>query len=312
MRSDSALRCLAATALVCLAAACHAGEKTRRIELFICAVGEPRRTPRGEAVSDIDSLTASREVVEEMPFDLYAVRSRGLLGGAAGAAREKLNKAAGMLPGKLLLGTLPVGNEGWESSQNIPFMQRRFGLAGDGFARLTRDQWFDTLRGVKVPAMALSMAHMNRSGAPTPEKMAAYAKAFAEFCRSEDRRCFIWLSVEMFRRGDDTARAVYEATRGLVEKYVWMDVPPMVARKEKTLNGLLDEITSVMPADKLVMQYNHNRRLSTSTPEGVSDYIDACNGKGVTSFCVLAPLQAFSEPPWKEFYGAIRSERRAR
>ena len=80
----------------------------------------------------------------------------------------------------------------------------------------------------------------------------------------------------------------------------------MVARGEMTLEQVLDKVLSVTPADKTVMQYNHNRKLMTATPEGVREYVGDCRAKDIKSFCVLSPLFVFSQSPWKELYTGLR------
>jgi len=283
---------------------CLAGE-TPEPDLFICAVSP---VGRGHC-SDLDALKERLIFVEGLPFDLFAVRGSGLLGERWQEFFERFNELSSRLPRRLLLGTQPVGAEGWEVNHNAMWL-KRIGVPHEKCRRMTREEWFDRLDTVRAPAMALVFGQLNRAGNPTPDKLARYARAFAEFCRGRHRRCFIWFSAIMFRKGRDNSamgHAVYGATKDLVEKYVWMDGPPMVVMGEMNMEELLTAVLSVTPAQATVMQYNHNRKLPTSTPEGVLRYMEQCRSRGINAFCVLSPLETFSRPPWAEFYASFKT-----
>ena len=195
-----------------------------------------------------------------------------------------------------------AGAEGWEANQNERLMRRLFGEDAPSCMALSREDWLGIVEGTKAPILALVVALVNVRKMRA-EQLLGYARAFLELCRRAKRRPFLWLSAMMFLRREDErlARALVEEVGTDVERFGWMDGPPLVARGIFSLDRLLERIAAVTPPGRAVMQYNHFAPL-TSTPEKVLTYMRRCREHGIDAFAVLAPLQHLSRPPWRDFY----------
>ena len=278
-----------------------------RPRMVIWSTPGAEEKPKHGKPSDLLALTQEKDAVAAHGFDLIAVHADGLVqSGHPDDEIRRLQMACKAMPGKVLLGTLPIGTDGWEANQNRPRMELAVGKAAvDDVAQITRQRHFGNLAQVDAAGYALVFAHLNRdSKALKPDALAFYADSFLALCKEKNKRCYLWFSADFLRDENGTAlvRRVIESTKGRVEAYVWMDVPKVVAAGQIPLDDLLRKITELTPADKTIIQYRHDKKLKTETPAKVLDFAEACRQQKIDAFAVETPWAQLKLKKWAEFY----------
>lgn len=220
------------------------------------------------------------------------------------AAIEQANRLNRALSGKLIVGTFPVGKDGWETSQNERWAQQ-LGFKFDASKAMSRQEWLETLKKVEADTMAWLLERPARR--PTSEALAQAGLEFARLAKSQKKKVAFWLSAMMLREEDATemARRFSQATRESADYFVWMDLPAVSQEPGQSLEKLLDVMLTLTPKEKTVIQWTHNPRLPTKDVAGTQAYISACQAKGINRFVVLFSLQGLEQEPWREFYRTL-------
>ena len=208
--------------------------------------------------------------------------------------------------GRFALVTLPVGNQGWESSNNQRLAEREAGPF-DAAKAMPQAEWLAMLEAVHTDTWIWVLEQPARM--PTPEQAAQSAAEFVRFAKARHKRAGIWLSAEALGnpRFGEMTRRICEATRADADFYGWMDLPEETMRSgedhwRETLAGLLDQILALTPAAKTIIQYSHFPKSPTGSVAGTLAYFAGCQAKGINRFCVLSQPQFFNRDPWRDFY----------
>jgi hypothetical protein len=216
--------------------------------------------------------------------------------------------------GRFIIGTLPVGKEGWESSGNERFAKKAaagLGTHYDASKAMSQAQWLETRKDLQSDTRAWIMEHPARM--PTPDQAARSASEFVQFARSQHKKTVIWLSGQALTHGKQTEeliKRVCEATRDNADFFVWMDLPAESleageSRWRESMGQLLDKILKLTPPEKTVIQWLNNPQWPTKDVDGTKEYIKICQAKGINRFSLLANPQFLDREPWRTFYRTI-------
>src|ERR1041384_3146682 len=107
---------------------------------------------------------------------------------------ERANALIKEVGGRFIIATLPVGNEGWETSANRR-MAEKFAAAGGHYDTnkiMTQLQWLETFKEVKSDTWAWVLEQPARM--PTPEQAAHSASEFVRFARSQHKKTVLVLT----------------------------------------------------------------------------------------------------------------------
>jgi hypothetical protein len=225
------------------------------------------------------------------------------------AQANALIKEAG---GQFVIVTLPVGSEGWESSGNQRLAQKQQSTGGhyDASKAIPQQQWLATLKDLDSGTWAWVLEQPAQM--PTPEQAARSAGEFVRYAKAQHKKTVIWLSGEGFAipRFKEMIQAICEATRADADFFGWMDLPGASLKSgeskwRETLGGLLDQILTMTPKEKTVIQWTHNPNWPAKDVAGTKAYISTCQAKGIDRFCVLSRPQFLDRDPWREFYRGL-------
>ena len=214
--------------------------------------------------------------------------------------------------GRFIIVTLPVGNEGWESSANqrLAARQKKTGEHFDPAKATSQLQWLATLKDLDSDIWAWVLEQPAQM--PSPEQAARSAGEFVRYAKSQHKQTVIWLSGEGFAmpRFKAMIQRICEATRDDADFFGWMDLPGTSIKSgeanwRETLGGLLDQILTMTPKEKTVIQWTHNPTWPAKDVAGTKAYISVCQAKGINRFCVLSGPQFLNQPPWRDFYGKL-------
>src|SRR6185295_17787337 len=128
---------------------------------------------------------------------------------------ERANALIKDVGGRFILATLPVGNEGWETSANRR-MAEKFAAAGghnDASKVMTQLQWLETFKDVHCDTWAWVLEQPARM--PTPDQAARSAGEFVRFAKAQHKKSVIILTGQGFGRPavEEMERRICEATR---------------------------------------------------------------------------------------------------
>jgi hypothetical protein len=229
------------------------------------------------------------------------------------SAVERSNALMKEAGGRWISLILPVGKEGWESSNNerLATKNARAGTQFDGGRAMTQAQWLDLLKDLHSDTWAWVLEQPARM--PTPEQAARSATEFVRLAKARHKQTVIWLSAQALTRGgrvEELMEGICNATRADADFIVWMDLPGETlhageSRWRETMDQLLDKILKLSPPEKTVIQWLNNPKWPTGDVEGTKAYISICQAKGINRFCLLAPPQLLEREPWREFYRTL-------
>ena len=214
--------------------------------------------------------------------------------------------------GQFIIVTLPVGNEGWESSANQRLAQRQKKTGGhyDAGKAMSQLQWLATLKDLDSNMWAWVLEQPAQM--PNPEQAAQSAREFVRYAKAQHKQAIIWLSGEGFAipRFKEMIQRICEATRDDADFFGWMDLPGTSIKSgeskwRETLGGLLDQILTMTPKEKTVIQWAHNPNWPAKDVEGTKAYISVCQAKGINRFCALSGPQFLDQSPWRDFYRTL-------
>ena len=211
--------------------------------------------------------------------------------------------------GQFIIVTLPVGNEGWESSANQRFAQKH-GWHYDAGKAMSQTQWLTTLKDLDSDTWEWVLE--GAAQMPTPEQAARSASEFVKYAKSQHKKAVIWLSGEGFAipRFNAMIQRICEATRDDADFFGWMDLQSASLRSgesnwRETLGGLLDQILAMTPKEKTVIQWEHNPKWPAKDVAGTKAYIAVCQAKGINRFSALSGAEFINRAPWNEFYRTL-------
>jgi hypothetical protein len=216
--------------------------------------------------------------------------------------------------GQFIIVTLPVGNEGWESSANQRFAEKHQ-WHYDAGKSMSQIQWLTTLKDLDSGTWEWVLE--GAAQMPTPEQAARSASEFVKYAKSQHKKAVIWLSGEGFGIPKFKAmiESVCKATRDDADYFGWMDLQSASLRSgesnwRESLGGLLDQILTLTPKEKTVIQWEHNPKWPAKDVAGTKAYIGVCQAKGINRFSALSRPEFLDRDPWREFYRALPREGR--
>ncbi len=211
--------------------------------------------------------------------------------------------------GHFIIVTLPVGNEGWESSANQRFAEKH-GWHYDPGKAMSQTEWLATLKDLDSGTWEWVLE--GAAQMPTPEQAARSASEFVKYAKSQHKKAVIWLSGEGFAipRFKAMIERICEATRAGADFFGWMDLQSTSLRAgesnwRETLSGLLDQILAMTPKEKTVIQWEHNPKWPAKDVAGTRAYIAVCQAKGINRFSALSGAEFINRAPWNEFYRTL-------
>lgn len=268
----------------------------------------------------LPKLTAGLKRWEQV-FDAFPQRILPPTFGDAQSSIKQLNELNRALNGSLVVATFPVGRTGWETSFNER-LAARGGWKYEAGKAVSQQEWLTTLKDAEAEIWAWVLEQP--ANIPTPEQAAASALEFISAARAQRKTVVIWLSAMGLRGPAQAAlRGVCAATKGKADYFVWMDLPGVAVEQAlgrrpaspeegrmnagvlSTLEQLLDTIVTLTPPEQTVIQWTHNARLPTQDVAGTTDYLDACQRKGINRFCLFYSLRGLEQEPWQEFYRTL-------
>ena len=212
--------------------------------------------------------------------------------------------------GSFIVSTLPVGQEGWESSANPRLAKKFAGTHYDASKALPQLQWLETMKELKADMWG--WVPEQTAQRPTSDQVARSAGEFARFAKAQHKTAVIWLTAQALTRGhEELIRQICEATRTNADFYVWMDLEEESLqagepRWRETMGHILDQILKLTPKEKTVVQWINNPRWPAKDAEGTKAYLSVCQAKGINRFGMLCMPQALLErEPWYEFYRTL-------
>ncbi|HXF04290.1 MAG TPA: hypothetical protein VNM72_02620 [Blastocatellia bacterium] len=234
-----------------------------------------------------------------------------------------------VLGGTLIIGTFAVGKDGWETSFNERFA-RQFGFNYDASKAVTQSEWLKTMSALTANTWAWVLEQPAQMPPPL-EATARSAAEFAEIAKAQNRKVIIWISAMGLQPEPLLAilRRVIEATRAQADYFVWMDLPGVVLQQTlgrrpnspeegrmtpqmlATMEKLLDQIVTLTPPEKTLIQWTHSPFLPTQDVEGTVAYITACQRKGINRFVLFFSLEGLEQEPWRSFYQTLPKVKRA-
>jgi hypothetical protein len=224
----------------------------------------------------------------------------------------KANTLIKEVGGQFVIVTLPVGNEGWESSGNQRLAERQKFTGGhyDAGKAMPQLQWLTTMKD--LDAGVWNWVLEQPAQMPTPEQAARSASEFVRYAKSQHKKVAIWLSGEGFAipRFKAMIQSVCEATRDDADFFGWMDllgasIRPGESQWRETLGGLLDQILAMTPKEKTVAQFENFPQWPAKDVAGTKAYIAACQAKGINRFCLLSRPEFLDRDPWRDFYRTL-------
>ena len=204
--------------------------------------------------------------------------------------------------GRFIIATLPVGKEGWESSNNERLANRQMGTHFDATKAVTQLEWLETLKAVQADTWAWVLEQPARM--PTSEQASLAAKEFVRFAKAQHKQTVLILSAQALTHGRsfvEMTKAICDATRTDADFFAWMDLPgeSLQAGEHKwreTMAKVLDQILTMSPKEKTIIQWLNNPRWPTKDVEGTKTYIAVCQSKGINRFQVLFPAARHTRP----------------
>lgn len=214
---------------------------------------------------------------------------------------------------RLLMTSLTVGKEGWESSNN-PRLARKFaGTHYEESKALTEADWLESMKRVKTDMWGWVPEQSARM--PRPDELARSAGAFARFAKGQKKQAVVWMTAQALTRGQaELMRRVAEAARADADYFVWMDLEEESLRAgepkwRETMGQMLEQILALTPKEKTVIQWINHPRWPAKDVAGTLSYINVCQAKGINHFAVLAGFgfghNLLDQAPWHDFYRSL-------
>jgi hypothetical protein len=222
------------------------------------------------------------------------------------------------LKGTVIASTLPVGNEGWETSNNARLAAMR-GYTYDAAKAVSERQWLQSIQTLQVNTWAWVLGQPAKM--PTPDQAANSAATFVSAVKAQHKKAVIWLSAQALRL--PMFPEICAATKDTADAFVWMDLPSTIAlntlghkpRSAKEaemspamlaeLNKALDTILALTPKEKTYIQWISSPNLPTQDVAGTTAYIAACQAKGIENFAVEGSVNLLQKDPWRAFYMSL-------
>ncbi|MCX7886927.1 MAG: hypothetical protein N3B01_06705 [Verrucomicrobiae bacterium] len=227
------------------------------------------------------------------------------------------NKLIAQTAARFIITTLPVGNEGWESSNNPRLAKRLPGTHYDPGRAMSQVQWLERMKTINAEMWGWVPEHTARI--PTPPEAAHSAGEFAKFAKARHKTVVIWLTAQALSRGHrELMLRICDATRAHADFYCWMDVEEETLRAgeskwRETMAEVLDEILALTPKEKTVIQWINHPKWPAKDVDGTKTYIGICQSKGINRFGMLTNLGAgrglLDQEPWRRFYSTLPKAR---
>ena len=238
-----------------------------------------------------------------------------------------MNSLNGLLGGKVVAATLPVGTVGWETSNNSNFAAKN-GYTYDPTKAVSEQQWLQSIQTLQENAWA--WIDGNGASIPAPAQAAASATTFVNAVKAQNKKAVIWLSAQALGPQLPMLQAICAATKDTADYFGWMDIPDLIALNAlghspaseqeaemspamlAQLSQTLDAILALTPKEKTYIQWVNGPNSPTQEVAGTTAYIALCQHKGINNFVLLANVNELQQAPWKGFYLSLAKTPRGR